>query len=982
LLARTARITPPETGRDDTLAVIGLLMIGKTISHYKILEKLGEGGMGVVYKAVDTKLDRAVALKFLPRHLLADPEAKKRFINEAKATSALDHVNIATVYEIGEEDDQNFIAMAYIEGKTLGDLVEMTPLKIDEITDIAIQVCEGLAAAHKKQVVHRDIKSDNIMITTDGVVKIMDFGLAKLSGASRMTRTGTTMGTIYYMSPEQIQGVDVDQRSDIFSFGVVLYELITRKLPFLGDHEQAVIFSIMSTDPKPLAELRDDVPAELQKIVNKALEKETSRRYQSVDEMLEDLKSLKEAPSGKVARRPLPIPRLSRKLFLGAAGLAVVAALFIGTRIHMGGGGTATTNSLAVMYFDNVVDPNDSRKLGEIVTNLLITDLSESQHLRVVSSQRLYDILRLLGKEETGRIEKSVATQVAEKANAKWMLLVVTAQLVDVGSGNAVASQRIDGGAEETIFSIVDRLSAQLRKDLSLPGAAQGEVDRPVAEVTTHSEDAYRDYLEGMGYFYRHYWAEAEESFNKAIAEDSTLAMAYYRLSVMGVQKGDPRARELGLKAAKYIDRAGQKDRHYIASWRELMSGNLTQGAAELQEIVDRYPNEKEARFWLGALYWRAFGDPQKAIPYLTEAVELDPLYEEPYNILAYAYDRVGDFEKSIWAINKYISLAPGEANPYDSRAMLYGFNGKVDLAIESYKKALETKPGFYPSLRGLGHMYAFKGDFEDARDCYEKLASNEDSSIRAEARTDLALIPMFQGKLSEATRMLDRLIADDEREGVHGIHEANKFMLKASIYKELGDFKEAIKQTEAEVGALQHAYPGAQMKGQADYATTLAEGGEIARAEETAESLKVAIGRKDESLMFLYWRALGSIEAAKGDYDGAIEQIQKAIKEASAPSFGARYSLAGIYLESGKLGEAVDELESALSRYDEERALVPLSSVKAHYALGMAYERSGWTSKAIEQYETFLQIWGDADPGIASVDDAKARLSHLKASS
>src|SRR3990170_1817226 len=224
-------------------------MIGKTISHYKILEKLGEGGMGVVYKAQDIKLDRTVALKFLPKHLLCDQEAKTRFEHEAKAASALNHPNITTIHEIDEVEGECFISMEYIEGKSIKELIKEKKFSIEEILRIAIQIGEGLHAAHKKDIVHRDIKSDNIMLTEDGVVKIMDFGLAKLKGATKLTTTGSTMGTLAYMSPEQAQGIEVDQRSDIFSFGVGLYEMIAGQLPFKGEHEAAIIYSIINETP-------------------------------------------------------------------------------------------------------------------------------------------------------------------------------------------------------------------------------------------------------------------------------------------------------------------------------------------------------------------------------------------------------------------------------------------------------------------------------------------------------------------------------------------------------------------------------------------------------------------------------------------------------------------------------------------------------------------------------------------------------------
>ncbi|MFQ6115092.1 MAG: protein kinase, partial [bacterium] len=295
-------------------------MIGKTISHYKILEKLGEGGMGVVYKAEDSKLKRTVALKFLTPLALGSEEEKARFVHEAQVAAVLDHPNICTVYEIDEAEGQTFIAMAHIAGQSLKEKTKSCPIKLDEALDIAIQVAEGLQEAHEKGIVHRDIKSANIMVTPKGQAKIMDFGLAKLAGRTKITKTGMTMSTVAYMSPEQTYGQQVDHRTDIWALGVVLYEMGTGQLPFRGDYEQAVVYSVLHEEPEPMTSLRTGVPVEMERIVNKALAKSPDERYQHVDEMLVDLKMLRKElqsvtsaaksvvtpPGPSVGKRPLP----------------------------------------------------------------------------------------------------------------------------------------------------------------------------------------------------------------------------------------------------------------------------------------------------------------------------------------------------------------------------------------------------------------------------------------------------------------------------------------------------------------------------------------------------------------------------------------------------------------------------------------------------------------------------------------------------
>ena len=321
-------------------------MIGHTISHYKITEKLGEGGMGVVYKAEDTKLDRPVALKFLAPHLLRDDEARKRFEREAKAAARLDHPNICTVYEIDEAEGRTFIVMAFLEGRPLSVRIKEGPLKLPEALSVAMQMAEGLEAAHEKGITHRDIKPDNLMLMAGsrGLVKVMDFGLAQLAGGSKFTREGTTLGTMTYMSPEQAAGAETDSRTDIWSLGVVLYEMVAGQPPFRGDYDQVIVYSLMNEDPEPLTAVRTGVPKELERVVNKCLAKEVGERYQGVDELLVDLRGLQRKQQIEAATRTrtagAAAPHvLRRRLYAFAAVLG--AALLVAGATWFGAFGPA-----------------------------------------------------------------------------------------------------------------------------------------------------------------------------------------------------------------------------------------------------------------------------------------------------------------------------------------------------------------------------------------------------------------------------------------------------------------------------------------------------------------------------------------------------------------------------------------------------------------------------------------------------------------
>jgi len=638
------------------------------------------------------------------------------------------------------------------------------------------------------------------------------------------------------------------------------------------------------------------------------------------------------------------------------------------------------------MYFENVADKEDKERLGEIVTGLLIADLSESRYVQVVSSQRLYDILKLLGKEGMKVIDKDVASQVARKANAKWMLLgsilqvepqiILMAQLVEVATGNAIASQRITGDPDEKIFSMVDKLTVEVKKDLSLPTEAQKEEDPQVADVTTHSPEAYRFYLEGLDYFWKMYYVEAEKSFKKALEIDSTFAMAYFWLAAL--EPSSERSRLIA-KAVEYSDKVSEKEKCYVKSSEAWISGNHVEAIKELKKLVERYPEDKFAFIWLGTIYYNVLRDPEEGVGYLNKAIEIDPLYKFAYNLLAYAYNDIGDFEKSIWAINKYISMAPDEPNPYDSRADLYAHNGKLDQAIQSYKKALEIKPDFYWSLSKLGHMYLFKREYTEAESCYKALASSSEKDTRSVGRTYLALIPLHQGKPDEALKVLEGGITADGMEEVER-RQVDKHFKKATIYRDKKNLRLALEETKKAMEISRAVNPDAPPSHWEYYVRILAENNEIAKAEEMAGALKKDIEEKDQSVMHHYWYALGFIEWSKGNREAALSAFEELAQ--ATPDFWAHFTLAEAYFKSARLGEAVAEFEKVLSRYDESRAFSALRAVKTHYLLGLAYEKSGWNKKAIEQYGEFLEIWKDADPGIPEVEDAKERLEKLRVES
>jgi tetratricopeptide (TPR) repeat protein/predicted Ser/Thr protein kinase len=961
-------------------------MIGETVSKYRILSKLGEGGMGEVYLAEDTELNRKAALKFLPDEMASNPEALARFKREAQTAAGLNHPNIVTVYEVGQYKGRPFIAMAYVDGEPLADVITRGGLGVDRIIEITQQVLDGLASAHRAGIVHRDIKPGNIFIDREGRVKILDFGLAKPGGAGKLTGELSTMGTVFYMSPEQTRGEEIDQRSDLFSMGAVLYEMLAGHPPFEGKHIAAVVYSITNEEPKPLSQLYQRIPQAMEQVVAKALAKNPDHRYQTAGEMAEDLARIREG------LRPLASKqgrRLLRFVIPTTVVFAAVVLFFVlkpfRFQVTSDRSAVAAGNTLAVMYFENVVDPEDPHRLGEIASNLLITDLSESANIQVISSQRLYDILKLQGKEGVKVIDKDTATDVAKAAKAKWMLmgsilqeepnLIMTSRLVDVETGRIIASQRITGDPGEQVFALVDRLTPEVRDDLALPAGTRASRDVSVADVTTHSTEAYRYYLEGVEYLNRFYQSEAKASFNKALDFDSTFAMVYLRLASLAETAAE-RKRAIE-KAVLYSDRVSKKEKHYISSAAALSSGDVDKAIAELEAITEEHPNEKNAYRALGDIYRSEKRDSQKAIENYRKVIEIDPLDKSAYNVLAYEYQKVGDVDNYIWAIYQYMALAPDEANPYDSRADLYAFSGKLDKAIESYKEALKRKPDFYPSLIKLSYMYLFNREYDEALNSSRTLLRASDPNQRSLGRVTEILVPLYRGKLDDAVRAARENIAADDADGYTGrARFLKEYYLVLALYAK-GEKDAAIQTAEKISAAYRAANPDDPWVGDSPLLQVLTRSGEADRVSDMLVTIKKEMERSRKRVDPSYWFWRGALEMSRGKYDLAVEEFSKG--EGSDEYFYPRYGIGVSYLRGGRAVEAANEFERLLRAYTEERALYPLDGIKVHYYLGLAREELGRTKEAIESYEEFLRFWRDGDPAIAEIADAKTRLARLR---
>jgi tetratricopeptide (TPR) repeat protein len=648
----------------------------------------------------------------------------------------------------------------------------------------------------------------------------------------------------------------------------------------------------------------------------------------------------------------------------------------------------ASDRILAIMPLENLMDVNDSSKLALITTNLLTTDLSESRFLRVVSNRAIVDMCEAFAPAGTGTEKREdISMRVANAAHATWMLtgslaewgsgLILTTRVTEVATGKVVMSQAVRTEHKNDVFSLVDQLTAKVRNDLLVPLGDEDGYDPAVADVTTGSATAYRYYLEGLEYYDEVLYEDAWRSWTKALQFDSTFAMCYYYLARDYDQN-------LIAKAVKYSKRASHREQLHILSLEAQYANDPARAEKLLREITDQYPEDVLAWTMLAQMSL-AKGPNPEAAGYLEKALQIDPAHRTAYASLAYLYQGLGDFEQALRSVEAYIKLAPNEPNPYDTKADILARNGDLDEAIANSEKVRSIKPDFvgYTSLLELGQLYKYKGEYVKAKECFQEAATKGDSHARSTARTDMALLPFYQGKLSEGWSVLadgmgaDRL--DQAKALFHGPGQKNHFVAGLT-HLALGEYNEAVKELAVTIEICQVTFPADSIGYRALYAFALTESGDYEAAQVVLGLLKRHMTDGDRE-RDAYWIGNGMVNFARSDYQTALDNLEQVSSYNARTSFSYRFWLARALLENHRYQDASVTLSKALTDYSSEyRSLMTIWDVQAHYYLAQAYELDGKPEAAIEQYNTFIGIWGNADSALQfMVTDARERLTRLR---
>jgi serine/threonine protein kinase/tetratricopeptide (TPR) repeat protein len=987
------------------------LTTGSTFAgRYQIIEELGHGGMGRVYRALDLKLNEEVALKLVKPEIALDKGTLERFHNELKLARKVSHRNIGRMYELLEDRGYHFITMEYVPGQDLRGLIKQTGvLTAGKAVSIAKQVCEGLSEAHRLGIIHRDLKPSNIIIDKEGNARIMDFGIARTIRGKGLTGEGIIIGTPEYMSPEQVEGKETDQRSDIYSLGIILYEMLTGRVPFEGDTPFTVGIKHKSETPKNPRELNSQIPEDLSRLILHCLEKDKGKRYQTADDLKTDLEKTEKGlpmtafavPKRKTfTSKEITVKFELKKALIPAFGIIAIAAIALliwrflprkPAALPLSG-----KPSLAILYFENISgDKNlDTWKTG--LTELLITKLSQSKFITILSSDRVFSILRKLNLAEAKRYSTEDLVNVANEGRANYTLngtimkagpnIVVTLTLQMPRTGEVISPISVECKGEEEIIPKVDELAVKIKSDLNLSSEQiSADIDKAAGKITTSSPVAYKYYIEGRKLHHEGEERQGILLMEKAVAVDPEFAMAYRSMAMGYTNLGyKAESREHLEKAMQFADRISDRERYIIQGdyYRE-SEKSYDKAIEAYNNLLALYPDDNIGNVNLAILYTN-LEDWDQAIKYYNVQIQnKDESYFSYFNI-SDPYMAKGLYEKSREVQESYVQNFKENYYIHVGLSINYFVQGNYDLALAEADKTSSLNPSFFINYMARGDIYRDKGDFLAAEKEYQKLFDLDEQVAHIYGRYMLAPLYLMEGKYKEAERQANLGIELAEKIG-DKVWQLNFLLGLEYIYNSSGHPEKALEACNKAWGVASETDSSTGKR------TSLLDKG-IAylamnspdEAQKTGEELKDLIERGINKKAIRYYHLLmGRIELQKQRYSSAIEYFQRAINLLPYQhDFGDDHAvfmaaLASAYEKAGDVEKARQQYEK-ISRLTSGRFYYGDIYARSFYMLGKIADQLGEKSKARENYQKFLGLWKDADPGLPEVEDARKRLAGI----